>query len=790
MPGLRADTSTATWSSDALSKMAARMCKKDNDPSHTVKATDRSLLHFPGLKKYGGRIVKTFLVGASLLVIATLASGSAAQAAIADKPNTDNATDAADEDALPEITVTARRRAENLQKVPDSITVITSLTIENANIKNIGDVARITPGLNFRDGSAFAANFFDLRLRGIGQAQQGWPAVSLIVDGVPNDSPDILTANSLNDVERIEVLRGPQSALYGSGAIAGAINIVTKRPTNETEVQGRLYYGNGQDAQASAAVSGTIIPGKLLGRLSFDYRNDNGRFTSPTNGLKLSPHDNKMVEGRLIYTPVDSLEIDLRGSYVKNVGGFAITARTNVSPDFTTAPQYIARTSVGLQEREFQRLVGRINWDLGGFELTSITSYSRTRQYGNGSGCFDDVNNPNPDWTRPDGSIVCLFNFAAYGYNRATTGQIQEVFQGATDNYRTIFQDLRIASQGSGPIQWLFGGTYMRRRGENGVNVHTSVAGGAAFTPIYNRLDGKLDRWWSLYGQVGGRFGAFELTVNARYDDQDYYNSAFNQVTGQRVPIIVFSPTGVPLTTQHESKRAFQPKGQLSYHLDENIMAYVTVSRGFRAGFFSSGAFAAPEHTTNYEGGFKAVLADRMLIVNAAAFHIDYSNQQTSQTIAVPPFRTPIIIPKTRINGAEVEATLRLSSAVTLAGQLAYLDAKLVDGSMSPKAPKWSGSISGQLMQPLSDVWTLNARADLSFHSAEYLFLNNTQRIPSNAFLSARIGIERKEWGAYLVGTNLTNRKESQMQSSLGAFYRTIYPMEPRTYGIELRFRY
>ncbi len=176
--------------------------------------------------------------------------------------------------------------------------------------------------------------------------------------------------------------------------------------------------------------------------------------------------------------------------------------------------------------------------------------------------------------------------------------------------------------------------------------------------------------------------------------------------------------------------------------------------------------------------------------MNAAGFHIDYSNQQTSQTIAVPPFRTPIIIPKTRINGAEVEATLRLSSAFTLAGQLAYLDATLLNGTVSPKAPKWSGSISGQVTQPLSDEWTLNARADLSFHSAEYLFLNNAQQIPSNSFVNARIGLERKEWGLYLVGSNLTDRKESQMQSSTGAFYRTIYPLEPRTYGVELRFRY
>ncbi len=141
---------------------------------------------------------------------------------------------AASSGSLEEITVTARRREENLQSVPDSITAFTAATIVNSGIKTIADLAQLTPSLNFRDGRAFAAGFSTTcACGGIGQGQQGWPGVAFIVDGVPTDSPDALTSGSLEDVERIEVLRGPQSALYGAGAIAGAINIITKRPTDE-----------------------------------------------------------------------------------------------------------------------------------------------------------------------------------------------------------------------------------------------------------------------------------------------------------------------------------------------------------------------------------------------------------------------------------------------------------------------------------------------------------------------------------------------------------------------------
>jgi len=693
---------------------------------------------------------------------------------------------------IPEITVTARSRAESLQSVPDSISALPAMAIVNANIKSIGDVARITPGLNFRNGGAFSGNYFDIRLRGIGSAQGGFPSVSVIVDGVPNDSGDALTSGSLNDVERIEVLRGPQSALYGSGAIAGAINIITKKPTNDWHSSGRLYYGNGSDLQAQAAISGALVPDKVLIRVAGNYRDDNGRINSETNDLHLDFHNRKQIEGRLLLEPTDTFEADLKASYDDQKGGYAFQGRGSVAGDISsvinTDDPVIARRTPGEQGRTFTRLSGRLNWDLGGVALTSISAYSRTRQSGFGSACYDDVNNPS--FPAPDGlgGEICLSNTRAFG-DAAKTGQVIERFQYGSDNLNSFYQDLRLSSQTKGPISWLLGGSYLHRKVNSISGGYNEVAGTAANVPTNLTVNRKFDNWWGVYGQVSAHFGKLELTANARYDHQQYRNTSYRDAAFTRI-LQVTSPTGQLEDTQHEHARSFQPKGQISYHIDSTKMIYATVSKGFRAGYFNSGQYAIPEHTTNYEGGLKTEWLDRHLLVNVAGFHIDYSDQQLSTTTNTPPFRMPVTIPKTTINGAELETTVRVLPVLTLNGNLAYLHAEVAGGTVSPKSPRWSGAVGAQLNQPLMGDWVLNAHTDLSFHSAQYLFTFNTQRVPAKQYLNARIGIEKPQYGIYFVGSNLTNTKEPQLQASATTPYRVIYPADPRSYGVELRFNF
>jgi len=691
---------------------------------------------------------------------------------------------------MEEVMVTARRREERLQSVPDSISAFTTSSIVNSNIHTLGDVAKLTPSLNFKDGRAYSGGFFDLRMRGIGQGQQGWPSVAFIVDGVPTDSPDALTGGSLADVERIEVLRGPQSALYGAGAIAGAINIVTKRPADRLQVDGYTYMGNGNDLQLSGAVSGAMIPDKAAARLSVQYRDDDGRIDSRTNGLHLDPTNMRQVEGRVIFTPKEDLELDFRGFYNKWQVGFAFQERVpsvayinDYDPSFDVARN---AGNVGSQNRELWRLVGRLNWDLDQVTFTSITSFSHTRQQGMGSGCFDDVDNPR--FPNPNGGETCMAAIVAFGA-AAQTGQNIDVIQSAIDNYDTWYQDFRLSSRPESPIQWLIGVSGMHREALNAVGVERSIAGLLDHATVSLRAYDRLDKWWGVYGQVGRQWDEFELTLAGRYDSQQYESTTYTDPS-KTVVVPVPDEDGNLIDTQVKKADNFQPKAQLSYYFDEQRMAYATVSRGFRAGYFNTGAYGVPEKTTNYELGMKSQWLDNRLLANLSVFHIDYSNQQLSAILLVPPFRVPVTVPKTRINGAELETAFSVLPALTLSGNVAYLDAKLANDTTSPKSPEWSGSVSAQLTQPLNYAWTLNGHLDWSFHSSQYLFLNNTQWVPQKSYLNLRVGLEREKWGVYLVGRNLTQTQEDEQAGGVNPVYFVRYPTQPRSYGIEFRADY
>ncbi len=698
---------------------------------------------------------------------------------------------------LEEVVVTARRQSERLQRVPDAITAITSSQIVNANIQSLSDLSQVVPSLNFRNGGGYSANFFDLRLRGIGQGQSGWPAVAFVIDNVPAPSGNALTIGSLADAERIEVLRGPQSAVYGANAIAGAINIVTKRPTNQTEGEARLYYGNGDEFHGSGSISGALVPDKIYARFYADMVSDNGRIDSASNGMHLDPTYSQHYETRIIFDPTDRLEADFHASYDRARVGFALQDRV---PSIAYLNDYRSdfdprRDYAGRQSREMVNVSARLKWDADFATLTSVSSFSHGYDSGIGSGCYDDVNSPGV-FANANGSVTCISNVVAWG-DRALPGQAIENFQSALSQYDTFFQDLRVSSSSDGPLRWLFGADVMVRNALDGsytfANIRQPV--GFATNTISRRADERDDRWWGVYGQVVYTYGSWEFTAAGRYDNQLYENTTYD--SAEKLTLVpVLSPSGVPQTTQRMKAFNFQPKGQIAYHLDDDRMVYATVSRGFRAGYFSSGSYGTPEHTTNYEAGVKTQWLQRKLQANVSVFHIDYSNQQVSTNLIVPPYRTPVTVPKTRMNGAEFEAAYLLFDGFTISGTLAYLDARFgatsasaAEGTQSPKSPHWSGSTSVQYMRPLNGAWTLNAHADVAFHSQQYLYLNNTQLVPSNAFVNARIGVETDRYGVYFVGRNLTDTIEDQTNAGVNAVYAARYRNDPRSYGIELRVK-
>lgn len=684
---------------------------------------------------------------------------------------------------LEEVTVTARRREESLQHVPDAVTALTATAIESAGIQQFSDFAALTPNLNFQDGRAYRSGFLNVSMRGIGNGQEGYPSVAYVVDGVPAESTDALNSGTLVNIERIEVLRGPQSALYGFNAIAGAINVITKRPENEWAYKARVAYGNGPDRRIAGTAAGAIVPDRALLTIAASYRDDDGRISSASNGIDLDFIRQTQVNARLLLTPTDALQIDIGGSYVKEHNGSTYQAKV---PDESYIDNFDSewdarRGFAGVDDRRLSRVAARVRWETESVVLTSVTSYSDVDQAIASGLCYDDPSDP--AIPSPVGGASCLFG-PAFG-DAAAPGQPIDDFFDSRDDSRTFIQDLRLESAKDGAWTWMIGASYLDREAIVGFDAGLFLAPDATKLLLYPSWNRKEDSWWGVYGQVTWKAtDRLELTLAARHDDQDYRNTSYTDHTLSTI-IQVPSEDGTLVDTQKEKGSEFQPKGQVSYNFTDDVMAYVTVSRGYRAGYFLSGSFTLPETTTNYEVGLKSTGWNQRIVANVAAFHIDYSHQQFSTVIPEPPFRVAVIIPETRINGIEFETTVLAVEHVTFGLGLGYLDAEVKDGTRAPAAPRFNANGSVDVTLPLSGGWSTLLHADARYNSSQYLATGNTQEIPAKTYLNARIGMQTDHYEVAAFIRNATDERQQAIASASFAGGYLLYQNEPRTYGIE-----
>jgi iron complex outermembrane receptor protein len=278
-----------------------------------------------------------------------------------------------------------------------------------------------------------------------------------------------------------------------------------------------------------------------------------------------------------------------------------------------------------------------------------------------------------------------------------------------------------------------------------------------------------------------------ELTAAARYDDEQYKNGTYTDRELSTV-IPVTSPSGALEDLQKEKANAFQPKGQVSFHFNTDLMAYATVSRGFRAGYYQSGAFTLPEHTTNYELGLKSTWWDRRIVANFAAFHIDYADQQIESILITAPFRSSITIPKTDINGLEYESNVLLSRFVSVGLGMSYLNAPIANGGgQSPDTPHFNASANADLTYPILRDWKAKLHFDDRFNSLQYLALGNQQAVPAKTFVNLRAGVQNDHYSIMAFVRNATDEREPTIVgvAGIGGFIR--YQNEPRSYGVEVK---
>ncbi len=513
---------------------------------------------------------------------------------------------------LEEVMVTARHRSENVHSIPDSMTVFNETAIQAAGINEVQDFINLTSNLIMRE--TFRSGVTFITLRGVTTGQQGWAPVTYVVDGVKAGALDAINQGFLMDIERIEVLKGPQGALYGAGAIAGAINIITRAPTNAREGRVNVSYGEGEDYTITGSLSGPVIEDKLFYYLGVYYRDTQGLVNS-TDGDDMDFENRQALRGRLLYNLTDHLSIEWRGAFSDGDGGAImqdiVESEASIDHFNSSGAPGPRRGIIGEENRRFNDASLKIAWDIDRGTLTSITGYQRIDQalYGSVSWDKPPVNNS-------------LFG-AVFGVN-ALPGQAIDDFQQLTDDFEVFTQDVRLTSPSDNRFRWVVGAEYLQREAITQLGLGRLIAPTPGARLYFsNRWDKRTDQLVGLYAQFNYDINdQLELTVAGRFDKHNYDTRQFDPITGQTINA-PDQQGNLVISKLTAEEGQFQPKLQLSYDWSKSVMTYFTWAKGFRPGFFNTGNPTKPEETNNIEMGFKTISPSGLLQTNAALFYME-----------------------------------------------------------------------------------------------------------------------------------------------------------------------
>lgn len=762
-------------------------------------------------------VIKIVTTVFSLMPLAALAEGSngrlVAQSS-ASESRTINHADDQKHPYLQEITVTAQKKAQSIQDVPIAISAFSADQIEAANITNHDQLAALTPGLFF---GKFSESRPQIYIRGIGSRQfsvgsEG--SVGVFIDEVymGRFSSGL---SGLSDIERVEVLKGPQGTLYGRNTIGGAINVITKDPSEETSANAGVGVGNMGYLDWQAAASGPLTDGLIYGRASINFRERNGYVKNLTTGTGHNALDQLSVRTKLLFTPTEDLDVSLTLDYNhanpegglqgEFVAGLPVLATGGPhAPKVDTTPSRFDEhyNSDSSFERDIFIANLRVDWNLSEVALTSITAYLDS----------DMVEARDLDSTSID-SIEHL------------TDEQAEQFT----------QELRLSSIPGGAftfddrVEWISGLYYLNEKPIRTENLRgglesvfsqiaASVGSGGPAAPIKlgerhvdNMLIVDVDTTsYAAFGQATIDITErLALTVGARYtrDTKKLHSSGWSSHDG--VPPII-APFDVTLSRRWSS---FDPKLILDYKVSEDVMTYYTYSTGFKSGGFQFAKFNAfdasqtfePENVKTHEIGLKATWFDQRLRTNINYFFYDYTDMQVPKTTtgaSGAPAITTLNAAEATVRGFEFDGSLSLSDELTWHAGYAYLDAKYDDyvfnatldysGNTMVRSPENTFNSTLEFARPVAEG-LLRIRADVSWTDNYYFepdagATEGTEQ-ESFALYNLSAAYEFDNWVLSIWGKNLSDEVYKNTTLSFDAFTMEYLGL-PRTYGASIRWNY
>lgn len=559
------------------------------------------------------------------------------------------------------ITVTARRREEALQDAPAAINVFTGADLKEAGIDRVEDFIALTPNVTLATSQGIGTSF--LTIRGVTQVRNSELPVAVVIDGVQQFSP-VQFRQELFDIESIQVVKGPQGALYGRNATGGAIIINTQRPENQTDGYFRAGYGDGDEYLAEGSVGGALIDDELYGQVSMRYIDRDGYITNITRQEKADPFEDLTLRSRVIWEPTQDVSLDLRAAYQQHDGrglGFQFQG-VDLAEDNITAIGF--GTDTGPMDADNVLPPRDNNPDLGGRDMLDFSVQMNWESY---AGTFTAVTSFTDiqEWTASD----------QFPYTAATSPPELFGADGTQTQYRDLSawsQEFRFTSPSDQRLRWEAGVYYLDW--ERFISTSTGVDTGQGIIrlerePTDNPLnptnsflaDDNKNLAYAFFGQLNYDVTRdLELSAAARFDEEE---------REQFVSPLQFS-AGEPGARNRETYNKFSPKLTARYMPTDSITLYGTWGEGFRSGQFNQNGVREAaqeaglsgvrdvvdqEETESYEIGFKSSFPEYGLDINAAAFYTDVTNQQVFSFIGAISAQILTSIEDVEVRGTELE---------------------------------------------------------------------------------------------------------------------------------------
>jgi len=730
---------------------------------------------------------------------------------------------------LEEVIVTAQKRAENVQATPISITAVTGSNLAKDRVLSLEDLGHNLTGISFTANSPQAN---EINIRGVVNTRLTSPtadqSVSTFVDDVyVNRSGNLNSA--FYDVERIEVVRGPQGVLLGKNVAGGAINIISNAPSFSQSGRMTVSLGNYDLKQTNGYITGPLTD-TLAGRLSFQTINHSGYAKDLLHNVDVENLDSLQARAQIAYRPTDS---DLRASLnvdyskdsndgVNRVGLKSSTlpagpniwsgtrklisaargAPLSIRESFPVWPQFAGDASPSPQAARHETFsaIGKIDKDVSkNVRFSSITGYRANKAI-----TLYDQTGLGP---------TNGYNLSAADLNAAGAAYLFAEPVNFRETVNLLTQEVRLTStDDASRLDWIVGAYYLK----SNVTQRNRFWGESRVLPTLSGeshwVDHGHNQDMAVFGQIGYKLtDTLKVEVGARYTKDKKNGDQTGKIvaTGDKLNPLDKTPL-TPLvenfaTNYGESWTQVTPQATLRWTPSDTQMAYLTASKGFKGGGFQNNASKAfpaatpyqPETVTNYEFGYKTELFDRSVRWNTAIFHMDYRNLQVQQTLASCLCNVISNAAAATIKGVETDLQWAPNSWFKGWASGSYVDAKYDtfvfagtnnSNHLMQRTPKWQGAVGMEATTSVGS-WkdALSGRLSYRYQGKMPWAPENTAWEQGYGTLDGRVTLTSPEKG-WTVSAYAKNLTDEVYRTNIIVFFNDEMSSfgAPRTYGVEL----